>query len=102
MKQVTLDIRWPELFGEKPSDMDAKTRRERWEEWKQLGLRESPENVEEWSTPEELCQNCQHRDGDWCTAIALPCTVNPILTFRFGMLGLACEGAVCDEITETH
>ena len=102
MKQVTLDIRWPELFGEKPSDMDAKPRRERWEEWKQLGLRESPENVEEGSTPEELCQNCQHRDGDWCTAIALPCTVNPILTFRFGMLGLACGGAVCDEITETH
>lgn len=88
MEQVTLDIRWPELFGEQPSDMDARIRRERWEEWKRLGS----ENVEMWSTPDGPCLNCPYRDNDWCTAISLPCTINPILTFQFGMLGLACGG----------
>lgn len=94
MKQVTLDIRWSELFGEQPSDMEASVRRERWEAWKRLGS----ENIGMWSTPDGTCADCPYRDDDWCMVVSLPCTVNPILTFRFGMLGLACEGVRSESI----
>lgn len=97
MKQVALDIRWTELFGTRPEEIEGQVRRKRWEEWKRLGLREGSESVATWSTPNEPCMNCRYRDDDWCTAVSLPCTVNPNLTFQFGMNGLACGGAAVDK-----
>lgn len=94
MKSVTLTIRWPELFGETKKDMSEKVRRKRWEQWKKL-CAEQPDGkevIEQWTNCEEGCSGCMHRDGDWCNLESLPCTVNPILTYQYNMLGLACMG----------
>lgn len=93
MKTVTLGIRWSELFGEHKGDMSDKMRRSRWETWKQLSRDHGRfESIAWWSTPEELCFNCEHCDGDWCRFQSLPCTVNPITTFSNNEIGLACMG----------
>lgn len=93
MDKVYIGIRWVELFGKHKSDMTDRIRRSRWETWKQLS-RDSgrSENVEWWSTPEELCFTCKWNDGDWCKLQSLPCTVNPITTFSRNEIGLACMG----------
>lgn len=89
MKTVTLGIRWFELFASMPD----KIRRERWETWKRLSSDSGHlESVEWWSTPEEHCLNCEHCDMDWCKLQSLPCTVNPITTFKNNEIGLACMG----------
>ena len=93
MKTVTLGIRWSELFGEHKGDMSDKMRRLRWETWKQLSRDHGRfESIAWWSTPAELCFNCEHCDGDWCRFQSLPCTVNPITTFSNNEIGLACMG----------
>jgi hypothetical protein len=43
------------------------------------------------------CHGCKHRNGAWCGIRGLPCTVNPILTFRHGLIGMACMGAGRDD-----
>lgn len=93
MIAVTLGIRWIELFGENKSKMPDKIRRSRWEKWKQL-CRDNGgfEIVEYWSTPDPVCLNCKHCDGDWCRFQSLPCSVNPITTFSSNEIGMACMG----------
>ncbi|MDR0431061.1 MAG: hypothetical protein LBH58_11350, partial [Tannerellaceae bacterium] len=45
-----------------------------------------------WNDSSE-CRGCFHLEKDsWCNYNDLPCTVNPILTFRMGMTGMACYG----------
>jgi hypothetical protein len=85
MKHVSLKIRWIELF---PKSASPTVRRARWIEWLSLGS----DNAEYWSNPDELCHSCEHCDDDWCKRQALPCTINPILTFKYGDIGLACMG----------
>lgn len=93
MIPVTLDIRFPELFGENKSEIPPEVRRQRWEEWKHLALENgSKESIEQWTNAEE-CQGCRHLDRDWCKRQDLPATVNPYLTFRHGTVGMACYGA---------
>lgn len=95
MKDVKRHISWIELFGERRGDMADDVRRSRWEEWKKL-CNDAGETdiVEQWTEPSmaENCSSCVHCDKDWCNASGLPCTVNPILTFQFSMLGMACMG----------
>lgn len=95
MKPVTKQIRWPELFGESGKDMSEKNRRRRWEEWKALLIADGEQGmVDYWAKDnlEETCSGCIHRDNDWCKYNGLPCNVNPILTFRAGIIGMACMG----------
>jgi len=95
MEPVTKQIRWPQLFGAEPEDMPEKTRRQRWEEWKRLLIKDGEqEMVDYWAKDhvDESCAGCIHRDQDWCGYSGLPCNVNPILTFRMGMIGMACMG----------
>ena len=49
--------------------------------------------VAEYWQDAEACDGCIHISGDWCRLQELPCTVNPILTMRHGMIGMACMGA---------
>lgn len=85
---VTLEIRWHELFGEGKGEISAGKRRARWEEWKSIAPAEA---VEYW-TDGSACRDCVHKNADWCSIVELPCTVNPVLTFRHGMIGMACCG----------
>jgi hypothetical protein len=96
MHPITLLIRWHELFGETPADIDPDLRRKRWEEWKALGKKSDAQGrkmVKVWSKGhDETCTNCAHKDKDWCTSFGLPCTVNPVLTYQHNMVGMACGG----------
>lgn len=95
MKPITLTIRWHEMFGKQPADIPEKTRRQRWEEWKQLAADAGDqEMVDYWSKDniDETCAGCINKDGDWCRWSGLPCNVNPILTFNDGIIGMACLG----------
>jgi hypothetical protein len=98
MKPVTLSISWYQLFGNKQVEIPDNIRRERWESWKQLAIADGGQKaVEYWSDASE-CNGCTNKNGDWCKLMQLPCSVNPILTFRDNMIGLACMGAGRNEI----
>jgi hypothetical protein len=94
MTSVRLESRFKELFGSVRSEMTEEQRRSRWEEWKQLCERQpdGKEVVDYWTNSEETCSGCKHQDRDWCKQVGLPCTVNPILTFKEGIIGMACMG----------
>lgn len=94
---VELMSSWAELFN--TTTMDSKMRRERWQEWRRIAIQEQDgeEIVRIWSTPSEVCHNCDNRDYDWCNHVGLPCTVNPVLTFQENLIGLACMGVGFEE-----
>ena len=95
MKEVSLGIRWEELFGRSKKNTSDATRRARWEQWKDLCLKsDHPEMVEWWGkgSMADDCFSCEHKDGDWCSLQSLPCTVNPVTTFSLGDIGMACRG----------
>lgn len=91
---VKLEMSFEDLLGNKCSNMPSYVRRERWGEWKRIaGLRKKSRDCLAAWTDTEGCDGCVHLDGDWCAMQQLPCTVNPILSFREGLIGMACMGA---------
>lgn len=89
---VSLTDSFVEILGEHRGQMPDEVRRDRWEKWKELCRQsDAPELVRYW-TDTEGCEGCRHLDGDWCQLQQLPCSVNPILTFRSGLIGMACMG----------
>lgn len=90
MKPVYLKMTFEDLFSTEASD---EVRRQRWEDWKKIAIssgKKGKNAVAEW-TDISSCYGCLDRDGDWCK-LGLPCAVNPILSFRHGMPGMACMG----------
>lgn len=88
---VSLEIRWPDLFRR---EMSPAERHARWEEWKSISFQAGAgEQLSYWTEAGETCGGCVHRAKDWCDLQGLPCNVNPILTLRHGMIGMACMGA---------
>jgi hypothetical protein len=88
---VTLTMSWADLFG--PRGTPPKTRRARWAAWLRLALHgEARDAAFWWARSTEECDGCEHRRGGWCGLMGLPCTINPILTIRHGMIGMACMG----------
>lgn len=91
MSPVNLAIRFEDLFVQSAPEQQ---RRDRWAQW----LRTARANGEEgryvvavWMDYSE-CHGCTHKRGGWCSLQGLPCTVNPILSFRHGVPGMACMG----------
>lgn len=84
-KTVSLKIRWHDLFKK---EMSASVRRKRWDQWLALA---KPEMADFWKDFSG-CEDCIHLNGYWCKFQELPCTVNPYLTMRHGMIGMACQG----------
>jgi hypothetical protein len=82
---VTLTSSWDDLLG---FPIPPATRRQRWQAWLQLAPNDM---VKSW-TDTRACNDCRHLDGHWCQYAHLPCTTNPILTFRHGVIGMACMG----------
>jgi hypothetical protein len=87
LSPVTLEISFEALLGKRATDMSETVRQKRWEAWKKL----APEVAEYWQP--EGCEGCRHLRGDWCSLQELPAAVNPILSYRQGMPGMACMGA---------
>lgn len=90
---VKLESGWEELLGNGSADMPERERRTRWATWLRLVRDEGKkEQAIFWSDAKECCWGCVHRRGGWCTNMGLPCTVNPILTMRHDVPGMACMG----------
>jgi hypothetical protein len=86
-----------QVLGKKPEDYTEDERKRRWN--KQMSFSKSVREL--WSDTTE-CNGCIHLDkkGSWCNLQGLPCCVNPILTFRQGMIGMACMGTGKEEIKQ--
>lgn len=78
-----------QILGKKRSDYSDEERKLRWEKVMSLDL--SGEAREEWEYSGD-CTGCKQLDNGWCKHMGLPCGINPVLTFRLGMPGLACQG----------
>lgn len=95
MKPITLEIAWEDLFG---GDFTAAERRERWAEWLRIANEHEGNTFwEDYYGDISGCADdeghvCGLLDGSWCSYVGLPCTMNPFLTFRHGILGMACMG----------
>jgi hypothetical protein len=91
---VTKGSGWREIFGKNANDYPVAERRRRWAAWLRAArvLREDKPQASLWARGYEVCHGCALRRGGWCTFMGLPCTVNPVLTFRQGDVGMACMG----------
>lgn len=96
MKDVTLEISFEDLFGKNKEDIASCDKKFRWIEWKKIVIKklnkEEAKAVFKFWMPADTCRNCVYREGEWCVVEDLPCSVNPILSFRLGIPGLACRG----------
>ena len=91
---VTLKMSFTDLLGH-PKWMTERERRARWARWLRLA-RAKPKSRDAASywQDKSACLDCRHRRGAaWCSSMELPCTVNPYLTMKHGMIGMACAGA---------
>jgi hypothetical protein len=82
-----------DILGKTAVVFAENVRRKRWAAWLRTARSSGPrgrEMARHWLSHE--CHGCKHRNGAWCDLQGLPCTVNPILTFRHGMIGMACMG----------
>lgn len=93
---VTLESKFEEIFH---LSMPPKLRRDRWAQWLRIARsRKYSHDAAEMWTDHEACVGCKHLRGRaWCTLQNLPCTVNPYLSFRTGMIGMACMGGGYEE-----
>jgi hypothetical protein len=85
-KDVVTDMfTWDEFIKSDPS--------KRRQMWAQL-RGDLPEEAEYWEDGEGCNEDiaCQHFKNGWCSCAELPAGVNPYLTPRTGMLGMACMG----------
>ncbi len=92
MPQVELAGSFEDILGRSDSEITAAERRKRWADWLRLARKDNCGAAKCW-TDRSGCEGCKHLRGRWCTLVELPCTVNPYLTFRRGMVGMACQGA---------
>ncbi|MDR2020489.1 MAG: hypothetical protein LBQ14_06970 [Treponema sp.] len=95
-ESVTLKITWIKLLDVE----DPVICRQRWDEWKRLALAAGEKDLINLWTDTEACRGCKYLDKDWCLQAELPCTVNPYLTVKHGMMGMACMGMGRDDGTK--
>lgn len=96
MPQVELTGSFEDILGRCDSEIPVAERRNRWAEWLRLARQTDTGIAKCWSDQSE-CLGCVHLRGRWCSRMELPCTVNPYLSFRYGMIGMACAGAGKEE-----
>lgn len=78
-----------QIFGRKISEYTEEERKGRWE--KAMSFPGGKKAKEHYSNLYE-CIDCKHFQNGWCALASLPCGVNPILTFKHGIVGMACQG----------
>jgi hypothetical protein len=93
-EKIDLHSSFEMIFGKNAQEYTEDERKHRWEQWKAISLKEEngKEVVGAWMDI-GACQGCDHlRHKAWCNLYGLPCTVNPVLSFHSGMIGMACMG----------
>ncbi len=78
-----------QILGRKISEYTEDERKARWEKAMSFP---GGKKVNEYYTNISECFGCKHFQKGWCASTSLPCGVNPVLTFQFGMVGMACQG----------
>ncbi|MDH2239116.1 hypothetical protein N5K27_22665 [Pigmentiphaga sp. GD03639] len=86
---IRIDSSWGELL---PATAPGVERRRRWATWLRLARPLIGRAVRDWAGQQERCCDCRHSRGGWCRIQELPCAVNPYLTIRHGIPGMACMG----------
>lgn len=100
--EITLKSSFEEILGKKRDEYPEEVRKQRWQKWKEAALKSKKNDAKDvlasWLDTSG-CRNCIHlnKSESWCNAMGLPCTVNPILSFRMGMVGMACMGTGYEE-----
>jgi hypothetical protein len=97
LPQVKLQSAFVDILGTGESFMPEQIRRQRWAQWlKQARRAGESELAKDWTSPEACIDEdrgkCVHLRGKWCALSSLPASVNPILSFRHGLVGMACMG----------
>lgn len=95
MADITLNDSFEKILGKNGSEYTASERKERWERWKKIARDSDKQDLVNYWSDTEGCEGCIHinESGAWCNLMGLPCAVNPVLSFRHGMIGMACMGA---------
>lgn len=94
-KPVTLKMSWFDMLGKEPKDFTGEQRLERWLKWQELVKEKADLETLEYWTDKSQCDGCiwLDRGNSFCRDMYLPITVNPILTMRTGIIGMACMGS---------
>lgn len=93
-EEICLYNSFAQILGKKPEDYSEDQRKLRWNKIMSLNSKMK----RHWSDTSS-CSGCIHLDNKeaWCNLQGMPCTVNPLLTYNTGMIGMACFGAVKTE-----
>src|SRR5688572_14624339 len=96
---IKFDSSFETILGKTAEEYPTTVRIERWNEWQQAAIKAKKKHLIETWLDTSGCRNCIHLDkgNAWCNFQGLPCTVNPILSFRMGMVGMACMGLGYEE-----
>jgi hypothetical protein len=88
--ELCLHSSFEQILGGEKDDYSPVERKRRWDKVMSFNKR-----VKQRWADTEMCVGCIHLDEKeaWCGLQELPCTVNPVLSFRCGETGMACCGA---------
>jgi len=92
---ISLESSFKDILGYAEHAMTVEERRARWAQWLRIARKHerSRHAAVHWTSACEDCRGCRHLQGRaWCRWMELPATVNPVLSFRAGMVGMACMG----------
>lgn len=78
-----------QILGRKKTDYSDDERKLRWDKAMDIP---GGKRIKAYYSNSHDCIDCVHFHNGWCGFASLPCGVNPILTFRDGGIGLACQG----------
>lgn len=87
--KITLRSPWAEIFPRKAKQTE---KRRNWATWLRLARAAGASDQAKYWADSHECTGCAHKHGGWCTLQGLPCSVNPVLTPRTNMPGMACMG----------
>lgn len=80
-----------DILGENINVFSEDQRKERWQQWNDFA-KKNTDMIKYWNDA-SACNGCVYLDGNWCKSHSLPCTVNPVLSFKHAIKGMACMGA---------
>jgi hypothetical protein len=88
--KISKQSSFEQILGRKITDYSEQERKDRWEK---AFLFKGGKKIKDYYSNLHECSDCIHFQNGWCAFASLPCGVNPVLTFQYGHLGLACQGA---------
>jgi hypothetical protein len=87
-EELNMYSSFEQILGRNKDDYTHDERKRRWNKV----MSTSKKMARRWSDT-TACNGCIHLKDAWCDLQDLPCTVNSVLSFRCGIIGMACFGA---------